>query len=87
VQVHERGADPPDVLRRDDDAGPRLADQLRGRALGRDDGEDRALGGEVLEHLPREDAAPAAAGLGDQEQERLRVALQLERATTGDVRD
>ena len=50
-----------------------------GGAVGRDDGEDRPLCRQVLEHLPREHAAPAAAGLGDQQQERLRVALQLER--------
>ena len=50
-----------------------------GSAVGRDDREDRALGGEVLEHLPREHAAAAAVGLGDQEQQRLGVALELER--------
>ena len=52
----------------------------RGGTVRRHDGEDRPLGGEVLEDLPREHAAPAAAGLRDQEQQRLRVALELERA-------
>ena len=42
-------------------------------------GEDRPLGGEVLEHLAGEDPAPAPARLGDQEQQRLGVALELER--------
>ena len=69
-----------DVVRRDDDAGAGLADQLRGGAVRRDDGEDRPLGGEVLEDLPGEHAAAAAARLGDQQQQRLRVALELERA-------
>ena len=76
-----------DVVRRRDDAGAGLADQLRGGAVRRHGGEDRPLGGEVLEHLPGEDAAAAAAGLGDQQQQRLGVALQLERAAARHVRD
>ena len=75
------------VLRSDDDARAGLADQLGGGAVRRHDRQDRPLGGEVLEDLAGEHAAPAAARLGDQEQQRLRVALELERAAPGDVRD
>ena len=88
--VAQRGQlalDPVDVVGRDDDAGAGLADQLGRGAVGRDDGEDRPLGGEVLEHLPGEHAPAAAVGLGDQEQQRLGVALQLERAAVRRVRD
>ncbi len=53
------------------DAGSRVAHELRGRAVGRDGGEDRPLGREVLEDLPGQDAAAAAAGLRDQEEQRL----------------
>ena len=69
-----------DVVGRADDACPRFADQLGCGAVRRHDGEDRSLGREVLEHLPREDALPAAACLGDQQEQRVGVALQLERA-------
>ena len=62
-----------------DDAGAGLADQLRGGAVRRHGGEDRPLGGEVLEDLPGEHALAAAARLRDQQQQRLGVALQLER--------
>ena len=69
-----------DVVGRRDHARARLADQVGGGAVGRDGGEDRPLGGEILEDLPGEDALAAAARVGDQQQQRLRVALQLERA-------
>ena len=75
------------VVGRGHDARARVADQLRSRAVRRHRGEDRPLGREVLEHLPGEDALAAAAGLGDQEQQRLGVALQLERAAARHVRD
>ena len=87
VQVAQRGRDALDVVGRDDDAGARLADQLGGGAVGRHDGEDRPLGREVLEHLAAEHALAAAARLRDQEQQHLRVALQLERAPARRVRD
>ena len=70
VQVAQRARDPVDVVGRDDHAGARLADQLRRRAVGRHDREDRPLGGEVLEDLAAEHALAAAAGLRDQEQQR-----------------
>ena len=76
-----------DVVRRDDDAGARLADQVGRRAVARHRREDRPLGGEVLEHLAREHALAAAARVGDQQQQRLRVALELERAPARDIRD
>ena len=53
-----------DVVGRRDDAGAGLADQLGGGTVGRDDGEDRPLGGEVLEHLPGEDASPRPPASG-----------------------
>ena len=59
----------------------------RGGAVGRHDGEDRPLGREVLEHLAAEHALAAAARLRDQEQQRLGVALQLERAAARRVGD
>ena len=73
----------PDGLRvvwRRDDPCPRFADQRRGGAVGWHGGQNRTFGGEVLEHLPREHALTAASCLGDEQQQRLRVALQLERA-------
>ena len=87
VQLAQRARDPVDVVGRDDDARARLADQLRRRAVGRHDREDRPLGREVLEHLAGEHALAAAAGLRDQQQQRLGVALQLERAAVRRVRD
>ena len=83
----ERGADPLDVVGCDDDAGPGLADQLGGRAVGRHDREDRPLGGEVLEDLAREHALAAPGRVGDQQQQRLRVALELERLAARRVRE
>src|SRR5205085_9796729 len=80
------GADRLDVVRGRDDRGARLAEELRRRAVGRHRREDRPLGGEVLEDLPGEDAPPAAAGLRDEQEERLRVALELERAPPRHVR-
>ena len=65
----------------------RVAQQLRGRAVGRHDGEDRALGGDVLEDLAGEHAAAAAAGLGDEQEQHLALALELERAPARDVVD
>ena len=87
VQALERLPDRGRVVRRDDDARARLADQLGGGAVGGNRGEDRPLGGEILEHLPGEHAASSSARVGDQQEQRLRVPLQLERAAAGDVRD
>ncbi len=63
----------------------RSPEQRGGRAVGRHERKDRAFCGQVLEDLAREHAPPAAVGLGDQEQERLGVALEL-RAPGGGVR-
>ena len=87
VQFAECGLDPLGVLRRHDDPGACLADQLRRRAVGWDEREDRPLGREVLEHLAAQNALAAPTGLGDQEQQRLRVALELERASPRGVGD
>ena len=87
AQRRQLAGDPVDVLGRDDDAGAGLAQQLGRGAVGRHERQDRPLRGEVLEHLPGEHAAAAAAGLGDQQQQRLGVALQLERAPVRRVGD
>ena len=53
--VAERGQladDPLDVVRGDDRAGAGLLQQPGGSSVGRDEREDRPLGGEVLEDLP-----------------------------------
>ena len=76
-----------DVVGRRDHARAGLADQVGRGAVRRHGGEDRPLGREVLEDLPGEDAAAAAARLRDQQQKRLGVALQLERAPARRVRD
>src|SRR5262249_16068782 len=78
LEPEQRLADPTDVVRSDDDAGPGLPDQVRGRAGRRHRREDRTLGGEVLEDLPRQYRGAAVAGLGEQEQERLGIALVCE---------
>ena len=49
--------------------------------------EHRPLGGEVLEHLPGEDAAAAAARLGDEQQQRVGLALQAQRSPPRHVVD
>src|SRR5439155_24779049 len=55
-------------------------------AVGRHRRQDRPLRGEVLEDLAAEDSVPPTARFGDQQEERLGVALQLERAPAGCVR-
>src|SRR4051794_19889342 len=85
MEISQSGADRVDVVGRNDRAGARLAEEVGGGAVGRHDGEDRALRSEILEDLPRQDAFAAAARVRDQEKQRLRVALQLERATPRDV--
>src|SRR5215208_4696135 len=80
VQADERLADPLLVLGPDDDAGAGLAHELRRCTVGGHRGEDRPLGGEVLEDLPARYDLPAAGGVGEEQQVRLGVALQLERA-------
>ena len=87
VQLGERPLHRLDVVGRRDHAGSRLADQGGGGAVRRHGSEDRPLGREVLEHLPGEHALAAAACVGDQEQERLGVALELERRLARRVRD
>ena len=79
VEVGDRGREPVHVVGADDDAGARLTDERGGLAVERDGGDDRALGGEVLEDLPGEDGAAAAARVGNEKEERLRVALERER--------
>ena len=87
VQRDERVANRGHVFRPRDDARARVANQLGRRAVLRHDREHRPLGGEVLEHLPRQDAAAAAAGLGDQQQQRVGVALEPQRLAARDVVD
>ena len=67
------------VVGRGDDAGAGLADQLRRGPVERDGGEDRTADRDVLEDLAREDALAPAAGVGDEEEQRLGVALERER--------
>ncbi len=50
-------------------------------------GEDRPSRRDVLEHLAREHPLATAARVGDQEQQRLGVALESERRRAGRVRD
>jgi hypothetical protein len=87
VQLAQRVADAPHVVGRHDDARARLADERSGRAVGRDDGEDRPPGGEVLEDLSGQDALPAPARIGHEQEERLGVALEPQRFRARRVRD
>src|SRR5689334_2995617 len=87
MHLDERGADAVHVVRRSDDADAGVADELRGGAVRRDDREDWPFGGDVLEDLPGEDAAAAAGRLRNEEEQRLALALQLERAPPGHVVD
>ena len=86
MQLLERAPDRRRILRRGDDAGARLADQLGGGAVRRDDREDRTADRDVLEDLAREDAFAAPSGLGNEQEQRLRVALQRERLGARRVR-
>ena len=65
-----------DVVRRDDDPGAGLADQLGRGAVGRHDREDRPPDREVLEHLPGEHALATPVRVRDEQEQRLRVALE-----------
>src|SRR4029077_19774852 len=85
VQAEQRLTDAVLVVGRDDDAGAGLADELRGHAVGRHRGQNGPLGGQVLEDLPARDDLAAARRVRQQEQVRLRVALQLERAAVRQV--
>jgi hypothetical protein len=87
VQVAERRGHAVDVVGGDDHTGPCVADQVGGGAVRRHDREDRPLRRQILEDLPGEDALAAAARLGDEQQERLGVALQLERAAARRIGD
>ena len=86
MELVERLPDRGRVVGRRDDARPRLPDQLGSRAVGRHRGEDGPPHRDVLEHLPGEDTAAAAVGLGDEQQQRLRVALEGERRRARCVR-
>ena len=55
-----------------------LTDQLGGGAVRRNGCQDRPADRDVLEHLAGEDALAAPPCLGDEQQKRLRVALQRE---------
>ena len=72
---------------RHDDSRSGLADQIGCSAVGRHRGEDRTPCRDVLEHLPREHALAASAGVRDQQQEGLGVALQGERRRSRRVGD
>ena len=74
----ERGLKTRDVVGGNDDSGSRLPDQRRRRAVGRDRGENRALGRQVLEDLAAEDTLPSPVRFGDEQEERLRVALEAQ---------
>ena len=78
---------PGDVVRRDDDPGARAADELGSDTVRRNGSEDRPLGGEVLEDLPRRHRAASAPRLRQQEEQRFRVALELERGSPRHLRD
>ncbi len=64
-----------------------LADEVRGSAVGRHDRQDRPAGCDVLVDLPGEDAFSAAARVGHEEEQRLRVALESQRIGPRRVRD
>ena len=68
------------------DPGSGLTDEIRRGAVGRHSGEDRALGREVLEHLPRQHSPPTSARFGDQQEESIGVALERERLAARHVR-
>src|SRR3954471_841882 len=82
VQVQQRLTDRVDVVGSRDDACARVLDELRSRAVRRDDGEDRPFGGDVLEHLPGKNTATATARIGDEQEEHVSLALQAERLTS-----
>ena len=65
----DRGRDRSLVVGIGDPGRAGVAQQRRGVALGRHEREDRALGGEVLEDLARDDREPAAAGARHEQQE------------------
>ena len=71
------------IVRCGDDAGAGLTDERSRSSVGWDGSEDRPFGGEVLEDLSREHAFAPSVRLGDQEQQRLGVPLQLERPPPG----
>src|SRR2546428_5834463 len=68
MEAEERLANALLVLRGDDDPGACLPNEPCRGAVGRDGGEDRPLGGEVLEDLPGGHDAAAACRLRQQEQ-------------------
>ena len=68
------------------DPGSGLTDEIRRGAVGRHSGQDRALGREVLENLPRQHSAPTSARFGDQQEESIGIALERERLAARHVR-
>src|SRR5581483_752916 len=87
VQLGERRPQRVDVVRRGDQPGPGLADERRRGPVLRHGGQDRPADGEVLEHLAGQHPLAPAARLRDQQQQRLRVALQRERRRARRVGD
>ena len=81
------GSQRSDVVRCDDDSGVGAAHELGGDPVGGHGGENRPLSREVLEDLPGRNRPSAPTRLREEQEERLRVALQLERRTTRHVRD
>ena len=87
LEALERLLDRGGVVRRGDDPGACLPDQLGCGAVRRHRGEDRTADGDVLEHLPREDTPPTPARVGDEQEQRLGVALERERGRPRRVRE
>src|SRR5437762_3889450 len=78
-------AQPGDVVRGGNDAGPGLPNECCGGAVHGHRGENGTRGSEVLEKLARENASAPASGVRNEEQERLGVALQPKRLGAGRV--
>src|SRR3954454_25316498 len=87
MQLEQSVADAGHVIRPGDEAGSGLAHELRRRTVRWDDRKDRPLGREVLEDLAGHHAATPPGRVGDQQQQRVRVALQTQRLTAWDVVD
>ena len=66
---------------------PGLAQERSGSAVLRHGREDRRPGGEVLEDLGSDDEAPAALACGDEQEQRVGVALERQRLVAREVGD